>query len=73
MGDNVRLDDELDRNAFLFTQSDKSVEGLFPGRVPGEAVVGEEVEINRRSPGTPVELSSLCTPETGSGSCGPER
>jgi hypothetical protein len=31
MGRDVRLDDELDRNAFL-AQGDESVEGLFPGR-----------------------------------------
>src|ERR1035441_6668929 len=54
MGGDVRLDDELDRNAFVFAQSDESVEDLFPGRVSGEIVVGEEIQIDA---GVPVCLS----------------
>ncbi len=49
----VRLDDELDRHAFVFAQSDEPVEDLFPGRVSGEVVVGEEVKIDA---GVPVGL-----------------
>ena len=67
MGCNVRLDDELNRNAFIFAQSGEPVEDLFPGRVSGEVVVSEEVEIDAGVPGMPVELSPLCTRGTGSG------